>query len=312
MKLYSPHESADSANCSRSLEDLITVNTGKYTVKGLAISGFYSVVMVENLNVCFDMGIGIRASAKYATVCISHGHHDHCGGLYRHNRHRRITADQKEHLEAATYYIPAKCMQGIRQMYLGFLNLDSGREDEILAELHPNYVVAEPDNQYWIHRDTFIQPFKTIHRVPSQGYTVFQRRMKLKPEYANLDWTALKPLKDSGADITAPQDIPLVSYTGDTILPGVLRHSHVMQSELLIIECTFLDAEISQKEAHERSHIHIEDLIEHQNEFKAVGSILLCHFSNRYKQEEIKPMIMNRLSRSDVTEQFRRKIHVLA
>ena len=215
-------------------------------------------------------------------------------------------------LEKATYYIPKKLLRGVRQMYLGFLNMDTGREDNILEELHPHYVVAEPGTQHWIHRDTYIQPFKTIHRVPSQGYTIFQRRNKLKPEYEGLEWIELKPIKDQGEEITAPVDVPLVSYTGDTILPGVLRHDHVLRSELLIMECTFLDDSISRKEARERSHIHLEELLENQDAFENTGSILLCHFSNRYKQEEIKEIIMNRLGGSDVSEEFRRKISILA
>lgn len=262
-------------------------------------------------------------------MCISHGHHDHCGGLYRHNCHRRVTTDQKENLEKATYYIPQKLLRGIRQMYLGkqiqlvsyvlrvtvtlgFQNMDTGREDNILEELHPHYVVAEPESQHWIHPDTYIQPFKTIHRVPSQGYTVFQRRNKLKPEYAGLKWKDLKPIKDSGQEITEAIDVPLVSYTGDTILAGVIRHKHVMRSELLIIECTFLDNSISRKDARIRGHIHLEDFIENQDEFENVGSILLCHFSKRYKQDSIRSIVMNRLGGSDVIESFRRKIHILA
>ena len=136
------------------MEQLVSVQVGKYKIEGIAIAGYYSFVMVENLNICFDLGIGSRATAKYATVLISHGHHDHCGGLYRHNHHRRVAKAKagNSSMPQATYIIPEVCLRGIRQMYLGFMNLDSGKEDNILSCLHPNYVVLNPGNDHWITR----------------------------------------------------------------------------------------------------------------------------------------------------------------
>lgn len=55
---------SEEVQTSSALEPLVTVKAGRYTVKGIAISGLYSVVMLEDLNVCFDLGIGIMASAK--------------------------------------------------------------------------------------------------------------------------------------------------------------------------------------------------------------------------------------------------------
>lgn len=272
------------------------MQVGKYKVEGIAIAGYYSFVMVENLNVCFDLGIGSRATAKYATVLISHGHHDHCGGLYRHNHHRRVAKAKNgdANMPQATYIIPEVCLRGIRQMYLGFLNLDSGREDNTLKCLHPNYVVLNPGQDHWLTRDTFVRPFATKHRVPSQGYTIYQRRNKLKAEYQDRK-DEIRQLRQAGIEVTEEIDFPLVSYTGDTLLEGVWCHPDVMASELLIMECTIIDDSLSVEETRHRGHVHLDELLHHADKFKDIPNVLLCHFSDRYRPEEIREIVERRL-----------------
>lgn len=40
-----------------------------------------------------------------------------------------------------------------------------------------------------------VRPFPTVHPVPSQGYCVFSRRSKLKPEFAGLQAPAPAPAR---------------------------------------------------------------------------------------------------------------------
>ena len=275
------------------MEPLISVNVGKYKVEGITIAGYYSFVMIENLNICFDLGIGSRATAKYSTVLITHGHHDHCGGLYRHNHHRRVRKSHKENISQAVYVVPPVCLSGIRQMYLGFYNLDTGTN--CAQKVHPNYVALEPGNDHWISKDIFTRPFATKHRVPSQGYTVYQRRKKLKPEYMQLQGNKIRDLRLTGVDVTEDVDFPLVSYTGDTVIEGIFTHVDVMASELLIMECTILDDALSVQETRNRGHVHLDELLKHAKKFKDIPDILLCHFSDRYRPEEIRHIITKRL-----------------
>ena len=180
-------------------------------------------------------------------------------------------------------------------MYLGFLNLDSGTENNVLSKLHPNYVTLDPGHDHWITRDMFTRPFSTKHRVPSQGYTVYQRRKKLKAEYQGLQGRQIRDFREAGEDVTDEVDFPLVSYSGDTVIEGIFVHPDVMASELLIMECTILDDSLPVKETRNRGHVHLDELVRHAEKFKDIPNILLCHFSDRYKPEEIREIINRRL-----------------
>ncbi len=273
------------------MEPLVKLQVGKYKVEGIAIAGYYSFVMVENFNVCFDLGIGSRATEKYATVLISHGHHDHCGGLYRHNQHWLVVKSQKE----AVYVVPPVCLKGIRQMYLGFQNLDAGTEHTASQRrLRPKYISLKPGETHWINKDTFTRPFATKHGVPSQGYTIYQRRHKLKAAFQNHKHK-IKSLRHAGVEVSRAIDVPLVSYTGDTLIEGVFCHPDVMACELLIMECTVLDNALSVEETRHRGHIHLDELLKHANRFSHIPHILLCHFSARYRPKEIREIVTRRL-----------------
>ena len=95
--------------------------------------------------------------------------------------------------------------------------------------------------------------------------------------------------------MTEEIDFPLVSYTGDTLIEGIFVHPDVMVSELLIMECTVLDDSVSVEETRNRGHVHLDELLQHADKFSRVPNILLCHFSDRYQEEDIHEIITRRL-----------------
>ena len=88
-----------------------------------------------------------------------------------------------------------------------------------------------------------VRPFATTHPVPSQGYVVYSRRMKLRPEYAALDGPAIAKLRAAGTAVSDAVEAPLLAFTGDTGADWVDHPSaqDALRAKLLIVECTFVD-----------------------------------------------------------------------
>lgn len=288
--------------------ELVEIKVGKWTLKGIAVSALYSTIAIENYKILFDVGVITPNLARCPTVLVTHGHHDHCAGLYRHNRFRRLSKDQIETWKPPVYVVPKVCMTGIRQMYLGFLNLDAGKQFKKLQKLHPNYVPLEPNGIFNISEKMYTKAFKTDHRVPSQGYTIYEVRTKLRPEYAGLSGKEIAEKRKAGEDVVSEVHLPTVSYTGDTTIDGIICHPDVLHSEMLIMECTFLDDQIDVNEARKRGHVHIYDVIKHQHLFEN-KHVVLCHFSNRYKAQQVKDLVQNYYETGQLTETFYNKLH---
>lgn len=276
-------------------EKLVKMKIGPWTLEGYAIAGYFSCIMIKELRLAFDMGVCPIKATQCETVCITHGHHDHCAGVYRHNRYRRITKEMKEKWKRATYLVPFVCVRGMIEQNSGFRKLDTGNTDEALTPLNPRFVSVLDDmtfedsekgtqlETFDIAKDKYIKPFATIHGVPSVGYTVWERRSKLKDEYRGLSGKEIGELKRKGVMITRSVDVPLISYSGDTIIAGVLNYRDtVLKSNVLIMECTIIDDSVSVEETQRRGHIHLDEIVSNCKSFSDVGTLVLCHLSKRY------------------------------
>ncbi len=95
----------------------------------------------------------------------------------------------------------------------------------------------------------------------------------------------------------------------DEIVKAVLENPVLFQAHVLMMECTYLglgdEGEETQKFAKERSHIHIKDIEDHIDLFQN-QKLVLCHFSRRYKKNQI----LTRVAK--LNETFGNKLEVLA
>lgn len=57
-------------------------------------------------------------------------------------------------------------------------------------------------------------PFKTVHRIDSQGYILYKRHKRLKEKYRGLQGPDIGDLVKSGVDIHDMVTSPEVAYTG--------------------------------------------------------------------------------------------------
>ena len=136
----------------------------------------------------------------------------------------------------------------------------SARPKPWTAATIPRQIIPlAPGEELPFGKNRFVRPFPTFHRVPSQGYTVWERRTGCGTSCAI--WTAR-----AGADaarrraVDEAHEVPLLSFTGDTRVEVLERTPELQRTETLIIETTFLDERVAVADAREMGHIHLDEL----------------------------------------------------
>ena len=162
-----------------------------------------------------------------------------------------------------------------------------------------NLVGVKAGDEYQIKPNLFTRVFPTKHSRGSVGYTVLEKRKKIKPEYAKLKGP-------QGIEIDNPIEIPIVTYLGDTQYVDFSQLKYIAESKILIAECTFYETDHSGR-AEAGRHMHINEfaeLIEKlQNEH-----IIITHTTQRTPMREIRRILKESLS----PEQYEKVILFMA
>jgi ribonuclease Z len=163
------------------------------------------------------------------------------------------------------------------------------------GQVIPRRVIAlEPGQEQPLGKGRFLRAFETFHRVPSQGYTVWERRSRLKPEFRGLPGGKLGELRRQGVSIDEPLCVPLLSFTGDTRVEVLERTPELQQTECLVIEASFLDELVPPPQAREMGHIHLDELIQRAALLPS-HDVVLSHFSGRYSAADVSRIVKGRL-----------------
>ncbi|GAI93080.1 unnamed protein product, partial [marine sediment metagenome] len=145
---------------------------------------------------------------------------------------------------------------------------------------------VKPGDEYQIKPNLLARVFPTKHSKGSVGYSVIEKRKKLKPEYAGLTSPQIVELKKQGIEIDYPLEIPIVSYLGDTQYVDFSQLDYIARSKILIAECTFYEGEHMGR-AEAGKHMHIDEfaalLDKMQNQH-----IIVTHTTQRTPMGEIR------------------------
>lgn len=215
---------------------------------GYSMAGEETVVAVPQLDVCFDIGKAPDQTISINHVLLSHGHMDHAAGIAYYLSHRNFDGQAPGTVLAPQNLIPA-----IKQIIDGWSGLDGNRIPARLEGVKPGDEVA-------IKSNLIARVFPTDHCYGSVGYTILEKRKKLKSEYTDLSGPELVKLKQQGIQIERPIEIPLVTYLGDTQCAPFAQLDYVANSKILIAECTFYEPEHVDR-ARAGKHMHINDFV---------------------------------------------------
>jgi ribonuclease Z len=249
---------------------------------GFSTAGVETAVEVPGLGVVLDIGRCSRTAVNHPVVLVSHGHLDHVGAVVQHAARRALLG-----MSEGIYLVPEAIGADVERLFNAASTLDGGAVPRRIVPI----AVGE---EFPLGKTRFVRPFQTFHRVPSQGYTIWERRHRLRPGLRELDGAELGRRRRAGEPVDEPHDVALLSFTGDTRIE-VLEHApELQQVETLVIEATFLDERVSVADAREMGHIHLDELGARQ-ELLPPHDVVLHHFSARYTHQEIAEVCARRL-----------------
>jgi ribonuclease Z len=249
---------------------------------GSSTAGVETSVEVPSLGLVLDIGRCSRTGVNHPVVLISHGHLDHVGAVVQHAARRAMMG-----MSEGVYLVPAAIAVEVEQLFNAAGALDGGPVPRRVVPLG----VGE---EFPLGKNRVVRPFQTFHRVPSQGYTVWERRRRLRDEFRQLAGVELGQLRRAGREVDETHEVALLSFTGDTRAEVLERIPELKTTETLIVEASFLDERVSVEDARAMGHIHLDELIA-RRELLPPHDLVLHHFSARYGREEIASLCAQRL-----------------
>ncbi len=263
-----------------------------YRVEGYSIAGEATAVTVPEFDVCFDIGVCFKPMLTSRFIAVSHGHMDHVAALPYYFSQRWFQG-----MGLGTCLCDKRMEAALRNMMLGWVDVEQQRTSHEIVGLAPG-------EHHEIKNNIFLGPIEVDHTVPSVGWSIIERRTKLRDEFIGQPQERLRQLKQEGVEITREVRVPQIAYIGDTLPGPHLLADPVRKARIVIIECTFFEPDHKER-ALTGKHVHVDDIAELCERIEA-EAIVLTHVSRRTNLGLAKKMLHDRLG-----EEQSRRVHLL-
>ena len=267
------------------------IKAGDLTIRGTSTAGIRTSLHVPQLKIVLDAGIAHPSFAKEKNILLSHCHMDHVGALLALLGNRDL-----KRLEAPRVWVP----MGVHEQVWGLVQLanEMGKfSEEARVTTLSNFSMS-------LGNGVEVTAFDTHHAVPSNGYVFRTSKKKLKPEYKGLKGSDIAALSKQGVEVNEQVPRIRLAYITDTTSEVWDSHNSnwnytppILEAEVLVMECTFLDDDKPIEEARKHGHIHLDEIAAAADRFKN-KHIVLMHFSARYDNDEIQRKVDEKLPAS--------------
>jgi ribonuclease Z len=261
--------------------NLASIKIDDLEITGYSIAGEETVVAVPKLDVCFDIGKAPEQVISINNVLLTHGHMDHAAGFAYYLSQRNFCG-----MSAGTIYAPQNLLAPMQKIIDAWADLDGN-------QIPNNLVGVKPGDEYQVKPNLFARVFPTKHSKGAVGFTIIEKRKKLKSEYVGLNGAQIVELKKQKIEIDYTLELPIVTYFGDTQYVDFSKLDYISKSKILIAECTFYEDEHADR-AQAGRHMHIDEfsslLEKMQNEH-----IIITHTTLRTPMWEINKILKKSL-----------------
>ncbi|MFQ6034944.1 MAG: MBL fold metallo-hydrolase [Sedimentisphaerales bacterium] len=262
--------------------NLAKIKIDDLEIIGYSVAGEETIVAMPQLDVCFDIGKAPDQVISINNVLLSHGHMDHAAGFAYYLSQRNFCG-----LPPGTILAPQNLLGPMREIIDAWGRLDGNK-------VPGNLIGVKAGDEHQIKPNLLARVFPTKHGSGSVGYSLIEKRKKLRSEYSQLTGPQLVELKKQGIQIDYPLEVPIVTYIGDTQYVDFSQLKYIVGSKILIAECTFYEGGHTER-AEAGKHMHINEfatLIEKlQNEH-----IIIAHTTQRTPMREIRKILKEALS----------------
>ncbi|MHC4664900.1 MAG: MBL fold metallo-hydrolase [Planctomycetota bacterium] len=262
--------------------NLARIKIGELEVIGYSVAAEETVVAMPQLDVCFDIGKAPDQIIPINHILLTHGHMDHAAGIAYYLSHRNFCGQSR-----GTILAPENLLGPMREIIDAWGRLDGNT-------IPANLVGVQAGDEYQIKPNLFARVFPTKHSKGSVGYSVIEKRKKIKAEYAQLTGPQIVELKKQGIEIDYPLEIPIVTYLGDTQYVDFSQLKYIVDSKILIAECTFYETDHSGR-AEAGKHMHINEFAELMERLNN-EHIIITHTTQRTPIREIRRILKDVLS----------------
>ena len=262
--------------------NLVRLKIDEMDIIGYSIAAEETVVAMPQLDVCFDIGKAPDQIIPINHILLTHGHMDHAAGIAYYLSHRNFCGQTP-----GTIVAPENLLDPIREIINAWGRLDGNK-------VPANLVGVKPGDEHKIKPNLIARVFPTKHSRGAVGFTVIEKRKKLKAEYTKLTGPQIVELKKQGIEIEYPLELPIVTYLGDTQYVDFSQLEYIRDSKILIAECTFYEEEHSGR-AQAGRHMHIEEFSELMEKLNN-EHIIITHTTQRTPMHEIRKMLKETLS----------------